>query len=545
MAQLESKAAVVLIGKEGVGKSRLVASLTGRLAYSSNFRGSTIYCDTYDTPEISFVDTPGIQRHSDSETTAAALEQLVQRDVVMLVIQATHIDSDLKDLLPLVQGKRGIVVVTHWDRISITNHDTSLGDFSKKCDIEFVPVDARHLSENQKARIMAGLARPATFPARLATCVGWQVEPRPTLLERRYVGQMLALLLILLPSIAAVVAANTFAAFVEVPIKEEILNPAAVVFSSLPLPLRTVFVGDYGFVTMGPLLFVWAVPTIAIYSLLLGVYKASGLLERISSVMHPLLRPLGLSGRDLVRVIMGFGCNVPAVLSTRACSSCSRGTAISAIAFGSACSYQFGATIAVFSAAKQAWLVVPFLLFLSATTLAYTRLVSSKAGRSKLNVLMSDGRTFIERPTLAAVWSESKMALYQFFRLAIPIFFAITIAASLLDWAGVIDALAGLMGPVMAVFGLPSKAAVSVVFGSIRKDGLLLLADPNLVSTLSPLQLLTGVYIAGVLLPCLVTLLTIVRERNWLFAAKMVGKQAAAAILFTLLLAWVGRLFFP
>jgi Fe2+ transport system protein B len=46
------------------------------------------------------------------------------------------------------------------------------------------------------------------------------------------------------------------------------------------------------------------------------------------------------------------GCNVPAVISTRGCSSCSRGTCISAIAFGSACSYQFGATLGVFSAAE-------------------------------------------------------------------------------------------------------------------------------------------------------------------------------------------------
>lgn len=62
-----------------------------------------------------------------------------------------------------------------------------------------------------------------------------------------------------------------------------------------------------------------------------------------SQTLHPLLRPFGLSGRDLVRVMMGFGCNVPAVISTRSCSGCTRQTCISAIAFGSACSYQIAA----------------------------------------------------------------------------------------------------------------------------------------------------------------------------------------------------------
>jgi Fe2+ transport system protein B len=94
----------------------------------------------------------------------------------------------------------------------------------------------------------------------------------------------------------------------------------------------------------------------------------------------------------------------------------------------------------------------------------------------------------------------------------------------------------------MSMFGLPGDAALAVVFGSIRKDGLLLLAEPGLASSLSPLQVLTGVYIAGVLLPCLVTLLTIAREQGGRFAARLAGKQAAAAVLFTMLLAWGGRL---
>ncbi len=65
---------------------------------------------------------------------------------------------------------------------------------------------------------------------------------------------------------------------------------------------------------------------------------------------------------------MGFGCNVPAVISTGACSSCSRGTAISAIAFGAACSYQLPATLAVLAAASKTFglnlFLLPF-LFLS------------------------------------------------------------------------------------------------------------------------------------------------------------------------------------
>ena len=75
---------------------------------------------------------------------------------------------------------------------------------------------------------------------------------------------------------------------------------------------------------------------------------------------------------------------------------------------------------------------------------------------------------------------------------------------------------------------------------SIRKDGLLLFAEPGTLAVLTPPQILTGVYLAGVLLPCLVTALTIAREQSVRFAAGLLVRQVIAAILFSLVLAWGG-----
>ena len=93
----------------------------------------------------------------------------------------------------------------------------------------------------------------------------------------------------------------------------------------------------------------------------------------------------------------------------------------------------------------------------------------------------------------------------------------------------------------MGLFRLPSEAALPIVLASIRKDGLLLFAEPNTVSLLSPVQILTGVYLAGVLLPCLVTALTIAREQVFKFALQLMMRQAIAAIVFALILAWGGH----
>jgi Fe2+ transport system protein B len=289
---------------------------------------------------------------------------------------------------------------------------------------------------------------------------------------------------------------------------------------------------------MGPLLFVWAAPTVVLYALMLGAYKASGLVDRLAAALHPVLRPFGLGGRDLVRVLMGFGCNVPAVVSTRACSSCSRGTCMSAIAFGSACSYQLGATLAVFAAAGRSWMVLPYLAYLGLSTLVYARLTAPRLARSKLNLLAVEGRVFLGRPAPGQVWREARVMLSSFFQSAMPTFVVICVGASLLDWLGVIGRLAGFIGPLMSAFRLPAEAAWPVVMAMIRKDGILLFARPDVTATLSAGQLLAGVYLAGVLLPCLVTALTIAREQSPGFALKLMARQAAAALLFTLILAW-------
>ncbi|CCQ56642.1 Similar to ferrous iron transporter protein B [Crocosphaera watsonii WH 0005] len=534
---------VVVIGKENTGKSQLIASLTGKSAYSDNFRGSTIACETYQSEAYTFIDTPGILYRSDTVTTRQALRQLQENDTVLLVVKATDVDQDLADLLPLVADKRGIVVITFWDKLFSTTHNQKVvREWSKTSNLSIVTVDARYLTAQQQNFIVEALRQPHTFPIEwIPQRAGWHIQPQPTLLEHRNLGWLVAIALLLIPAIIAVWGTNSFATIVD-PVMQGVIASIIEPLSQLPIWLREILIGQYGLVTMGPLLFIWAMPTVVLYALFLGAYKASGLVERITITLDPLLRKFGLSGRDLVRVIMGFGCNVPAVINTRSCSSCSRGTCISAIAFGSACSYQFGATLGVFSAANLTYLVVPYLLYLTATTLIYTRIISSSTAKSTQNALVIEGRAFLEFPRWSVIWREAKSTIQQFLFNAIPIFVIITIIASLLNWLGVIATLANIINPLMGWFNLPPEASLPIVLASIRKDGLLLFAEPETLAMLTPLQVLTGVYLAGVLLPCLVTLLTIMQEKSSRFALLLLGKQAIAAIIFSLFLAWGGLL---
>ena len=136
-------------------------------------------------------------------------------------------------------------------------------------------------------------------------------------------------------------------------------------------PLQTIspfllafLVGDYGLITLGWYSFLWAFPVVLLMGLSVSLTEEVGLKDRITAALDPWLRRIGLDGRDLIPVLTGFGCNVVAVYQSRACRTCTRQTCISLIAFGSACSYQIGASLSLFNSAQYPWLFVPYLLIL-------------------------------------------------------------------------------------------------------------------------------------------------------------------------------------
>ena len=59
------------------------------------------------------------------------------------------------------------------------------------------------------------------------------------------------------------------------------------------------------------------VPTIMVMFLFLSLLEDTGYMTRIAFVMDKLLRKIGLSGRSIVPMLVGFGCSVPAVMATR------------------------------------------------------------------------------------------------------------------------------------------------------------------------------------------------------------------------------------
>ncbi len=309
-----------------------------------------------------------------------------------------------------------------------------------------------------------------------------------------------------------------------------LIQPSKAMLEGSPELLRHLLVGSYGVFSLGWYSFVWAFPVVMLVSLSVALCEESGLKDRITTALDPWLRRIGLSGQDLIPVLTGFGCNVVAVFQSRGCSACSRRACLGAIAFGSACSYQIGATLSLFNASGHPALFLPYIMLLAVVAALHTRLWNGRLEPAAATPLSE--RAFLQIPSSRAVLWRLRSSVRQFLWQAMPIFLAICLLASLLDWLDLLGWLSRLIAPAMQALRLPAEMAPGLIFSLLRKDGLLVLNfdDGQPLALLSPGQVFLLAWLASTLSACLVTLWAIGREIGIRFAVTLAARQAASSL---------------
>ncbi|WPP43474.1 FeoB small GTPase domain-containing protein [Paenibacillus hunanensis] len=539
--------AVVLIGLESTGKSALFRSLSGMdTGAESNFRGSTVTVRRTDMiiptsqSSVELVDTPGIRVQDDSLTTELALNMLGQSDIVLLIVRATHAARELPLLLKMLDliGKNIVLILTFADRAS-TLVEAYTTHYRQMLGISVLAVDSRQLDITTRGTLLQAIdmARPMKRkPVLTEPPVEEIKEAQITWFEHTTWGRTVSVIALLLLFAVPVFLAYVLSGWLQPLADHWLLDPLRNLTLQLPDWLKTMLLGSYGVLSLGIYSFIWAFPVVLFVGLSVALTEESGLKDRITDSLDGWMRRIGLNGRDLIPVLSGFGCNVVAVFQSRTCSRCTRRACVSLIAFGSACSYQIGASLSIFSSGGRPWLFLPYLLILVLVGATHTRLWNRQSSNLQSVVV---GRTFLQWPSLRAVRWRLHAVLKQFLTQAMPIFLLICVGASLLQWSGILDRLTKGIAPLLSLFGLPHQATAGILFSILRKDGLLVLNQDGgqWLVQLSGGQLLVLVYLASTLTACLVTLWTISRELGVGFALKLAGRQLLTSLISTWLIA--------
>lgn len=351
-----------LVGAPNSGKSTLFNALTGAKAQMGNWPGTTVEVSrgawkagdvTYDV-----IDFPGAYSldamSPDEELTR---EMLISRgvedrpDLVIVAVDATAPARGLYLFSEIAEHPyRLVVVLTKTDVAAAQGVEVDAGAMQEALGVPVVAVDPRRRSGVDQVRVavagaMTGCARVIrpvaggpgdaadldaadearfAFIDRIVAASTTHVGEKPTWSDRidrvalnPFAGPLLFLgVMWVVFQITTVVAAplqDGLETLVTGPFSDWTRSAMAAIGLGGPVPTGLVVDGLIGGVGM----VLTFAPLMALMFLCLAVLEDSGYMARAAVVTDRVMRAIGLPGKAFIPLIVGFGCNVPAISATR------------------------------------------------------------------------------------------------------------------------------------------------------------------------------------------------------------------------------------
>lgn len=223
-------------------------------------------------------------------------------------------------------------------------------------------------------------------------------------------------------------------------------------------------------------------PIIVVFFLAMAVVEDSGYLARAAFLMDALMSRMGLDGRAFVMQLMGFGCNVPALMGTRVIRSRSQRIAAMMMIPFSLCSARLQVflffTTAIFSPRAAPWVL--FSLYVMSFVLAFFTawLMRSRTRHSTDPMLME--LPPYRLPTVAALTRQSFRESGHFLRqaggfiiLGVALVWFLThfpLDATPASSATLAGQLASWMEPIFTPLGIDQLLSIALLFGFVAKE---------------------------------------------------------------------------
>ena len=223
------------------------------------------------------------------------------------------------------------------------------------------------------------------------------------------------------------------------------------------------------------------VPIIVLFFLVMSMVEDSGYLSRAAFLMDALMAKIGLDGRGFVMVLMGFGCNVPALMGTRVMRSRPMRLLTMLVIPLSLCSARlqvFLFMIAALFKPQQAAYIMFTLYMVSFFTIFLTAILFKGQYKSSEPFILElpPYRFPTARQIWLRGWQEVKYFLKRatkFIVLGVVMVWALTHYPTNVPPAS-IGTLAGQIGtlfaPVLNPIGIDTQLAIALIFGFVAKE---------------------------------------------------------------------------
>ncbi|MGA9397234.1 MAG: ferrous iron transporter B [Anaerolineaceae bacterium] len=565
---------IALIGQPNCGKSTLFNQVAGYKAETGNFSGTTVSFTESKVrvsgEVIQLVDLPGT--HSLDQANPAEGEALRylgshEIDAIVNVVDATHLPQGLELTLELLAlDKPVILALNMMDEVARMGMTIDGPGLERKLKIPVLPLVAskgRGVKALFLAALRAAREKPAPRDPGLIAFDPAAAHKLSAVLAGKFVKQgerrllwrdrlddillhpvwgYFALLLILFGFFEAVYGIGKA---LELPIMA-LFNRLSIGLSGVADPNSLVGELLYGVIQgfSGGVAIV--LPYLVPFLMGLGLLEDIGYLPRIAFLMDSLMHRMGLHGKAIVPFILGYGCNVPAVMSTRILEERKDRLIAATLAVMVPCAARLSVIFGLVAFyLGPLWALVIYL---------FNMFVIALVGRLLTRLLPEDSPGLILEmpayrvPTARAVVNKAWFRVREFIVEAWPLLIAGSAVLALMGYFKMSPAIDTVVRPFTWLLGLPAKTGVPLIFGILRKElSMIMLAQAfgvsNFSAILSPQQMMTYTVFVVFYIPCLPTLSALRRELGWRVMGGVAGLTVVVALVVGVFTRLVGLIF--
>ena len=374
----------------------------------------------------------------------------------------------------------------------------------------------------RRQEIINGIVEKATFQVKPA--LRDFKESLSGLMMHPVTGLPLLLLVIyVMYEFVGVFGAQIAVDFFEKTLFREYINPfvTRIVTSIVPWGvIQDLFVNQYGIITLGVRYAIAIIlPIVTTFFIAFSIIEDTGYLPRLAMLIDRIFKKIGLNGRAVIPVVLGFSCDTMATIVTRTLET-RRERVITSFLLSLAipCSAQMGVILALLSGHPMGlWLFIGVLamVFLLVGLLA-ARIIPGESPIFYMEIPP------LRWPKISNVLTKTYTRVGWYFKEVLPLF----ILASILIWAGRLTGLFdllinGLSYPTRWI-GLPKEAATAFLYGFFRRDfGAAGLYDLKNAGILHGTALVVSVVTMALFMPCIAQFAITIKERGWKIALGM------------------------
>ncbi|MFX1390583.1 MAG: ferrous iron transport protein B [Promethearchaeota archaeon] len=278
---------------------------------------------------------------------------------------------------------------------------------------------------------------------------------------------------------------------------------------------------------------------------IIEILQDSGYLPRAAFLMDRFMHSVGVHGKTIIPMILGFGCNVPACAGCRIMET-EREKKISIVLTSL---IPCAATMAVVMGLVGRYLGFGWVVFLFIINFLVILIVGRILNKTmpgtctELIMEMHEYRIPNYRVIAKQTWLRTKEFVFR----ALPIIVFLGIILEILLIFNALEPVNFILYPITVLWlGLPAIAGVFLIYGILRKElTLVLLAlfaetqGFTLLELFSPIQMIVFSIVTMLYIPCFATIIIIAKQTDWKYALKISAMEIAIALLIGGVINWV------